>query len=82
MAGNPELNCDPAHGSVRAPWVAWGPYLWADGVKGRKDGLVYVSDDLTATDRTHPSMAGREKVVKLLMDFFKNDPTSRPWFVR
>ena len=82
MAGNPELNCDPAKGAVRAPWVAWGPYLWADGVKGRKDGLVYLRDDLTTTDRTHPSLSGREKVVKLLMDFFKNDPTSRPWFVQ
>ena len=67
---------------MRAPWVAWGPYLWADGVKGRKDGLVYLRDDVTTTDRTHPSLSGREKVVKLLMDFFKNDPTSRPWFAR
>ena len=82
MAGNPEVNCDPAKGPVRAPWVAWGPYLWADGVKGRKDGLVYLRDDVTTTDRTHPSLSGREKVVKLLMDFFKNDPTSRPWFAR
>ncbi len=81
MAGSPALNCDPAKGAVRVPWVAWGPYLWADGVKGRKDGLVYLRDDLGATDRTHPSPSGREKVVKLLMDFLKNDPTSRPWFV-
>jgi hypothetical protein len=81
MAGNPELNCNPAKGTVRAPWVAWGPYLWADGVKGRKDGLVYLRDDVTTTDRTHPSMSGREKVVNLLMSFLKNDPTSRPWFV-
>ncbi|MFB3828213.1 MAG: hypothetical protein ACE15B_15700 [Bryobacteraceae bacterium] len=81
MAGNPELNCDPSRGAVRAPWVAWGPYLWADGVKGRKDGLVYVSDDMAISDRTHPSLSGREKVVKLLLDFFKHDPTSRPWFV-
>jgi hypothetical protein len=82
MAGSPELNCDPAKGAVRAPWAAWGPYLWADGVKGRKDGLVYLRDDLIITDRTHPSPSGRDKVVKLLMDFLKNDPTSRPWFVQ
>lgn len=82
MAAKPELNCDPAKGAVRVPWVAWGPYLWSDGVKGRKDGLVYLRDDLITTDRTHPSPSGKEKVVKLLMDFWKNDPTSRPWFVR
>jgi hypothetical protein len=82
MAGNPELNCDSGRGPVRAPWVAWGPYLWADGIKGRKDGLVYLRDDLIPTDRTHPSMSGREKVVRLLTDFLKNDPTARTWFVR
>jgi len=82
MAGNPDLNCNPAKGAVRAPWVAWGPYLWADGVRGRKDGLVYLRDDVTTTDRTHPSMSGREKVVGLLMSFFKNDPTSRSWFAQ
>jgi hypothetical protein len=82
MAGNAELNCNPAKGAVRAPWVAWGPYLWADGTKGRKDGLVYLVDDVTTKDRTHPSVSGKEKVVNLLMDFLKNDPTSRPWFVR
>ena len=66
---------------VRAPWIAWGPYLWADGVKGRKqDGLVWLKDDF-GRDGTHPSDSGREKVAKLLLDFFKNDPTARPWFV-
>jgi hypothetical protein len=33
IAGNPELNYDPAKGRVRAAWLAWGPYIWADGVK-------------------------------------------------
>jgi len=82
MAGNPELNCDPAKGAVRAPWVAWGPYLWSDGTKGRKDGLVYVRDDLIEKDRTHPSPSGKDKVVDLLMNFLKTSPTSQPWFVR
>ena len=80
IAGKPELNCDPAQGAVRSPWIAWGPHLWADGVKGRKqDSLVWRREDLLE-DGTHPSASGSEKVAKLLLDFLKNDPTSRPWF--
>ncbi len=82
IAGQPELNFDPAKGAVRAPWVAWGPYLWADGVKGRKtDSLIWLAEDLVETDRTHPSESGRRKVAQLLLEFFKTDPTAKPWFL-
>lgn len=81
IVGKPELNCDPAKGAVRSPWLAWGPYLWADGVKARQDGLVYLRQDL-GPDGTHPSMSGREKVARQLLDFMKKDPTARTWFVK
>lgn len=80
IAGQAELNFDPAKGRVRSAWLAWGPYLWADGVKGRKDGLKYIRSDLGA-DGTHPSTSGREKVAKQLLSFLNNNPTSRPWFL-
>lgn len=82
IAGNPELNYDPAKGAVRAPWIEWGPYLWADGLKGRKDGKVIWKREDLGPDGTHPSLSGREKVAGLLMDFLKNDPTSRAWFLQ
>jgi hypothetical protein len=82
IAGKPELNYDPAKGAVRAPWTVWGPYLWGDGLKGRKDGRVVWKREDLGPDGTHPSMLGREKVAKLLMDFLKTDATSRPWFVK
>jgi len=81
LAGKPELNYDPAKGPVRAPWVEWGPYLWADGVKPSKSGLSYVREDYTEADGTHPTPSGRMKVAKLLMEFMKTDATARGWFL-
>jgi hypothetical protein len=82
IKGNPELNYDPGKGRVRAPWLAWGPYLWADGTKGRRqDRLVWLREDLVA-DGTHPSPSGRQKVGELLLHFLKTDPTARSWFLR
>jgi hypothetical protein len=81
IAGDPALNFHPERGPVRAPWLSWGPYLWADGVKPRGDGLTYARSDF-GPDGTHPSnVDGRTKVGKLLLDFFKTDPTTRPWFL-
>ncbi len=64
-----------------SPWLAWGPYLWTDGTKGRTDSFVWTRDDCAA-DGTHPSDAGRRKVADLLLKFFKNEPTAQPWFVK
>ena len=80
ISGNPELNYDPAKGPVKAPWLAWGPYLWTDGVKGRNDGLTWGPADVVK-DGTHPSPSGSDKVAKLLLDFLKTDSTARPWFL-
>jgi hypothetical protein len=66
-------------GRLRGPWIGWGPYLWTDGEKGRADGLTWTCDDVRR-DGTHPSAAGTSKVARLLLRFFKTDPTSKGWF--
>ncbi|SRR6266545_389247 len=71
---------DRIAGKLKGPWVGWGPYLWTDGLRGRRDGLEWTCDDVE-DDGTHPSKTGIQKVVSLLMTFFKNDPTARRWFV-
>ncbi len=78
--GDAELNFDPARGDVKAPWIAWGPYLWADGHNPRSDGLTWLETDLV-WDCTHPSPQGEEKVARMLMDFLKSDSTARGWFL-
>jgi hypothetical protein len=77
--GDPGLNHDPNAGVVRAPLLFWGPYLWADGMNPRSDGLTWLPFDLES-DRVHPSAAGEQKVAGLLADFFAADPTAAPWW--
>lgn len=82
IQGDPSLNYDPDQGEVRSPWLAWGPYLWADGLVPRGDGLIWLCQDFRAGDGTHPSLSGQRKVANMLLDFFKNDSTTSPWFLR
>jgi hypothetical protein len=63
-----------------APWIAWGPYMWADGTNARSDGLIWARADLQS-DGTHPSQSGQQKVGAMLLDFLKREPTARAWFL-
>ncbi len=78
--GSPGLNFDPGNGPVQAAWLSWGPYLWADGLGPRDDGLTWECADF-ANDGTHPSSTGSSKVASLLIDFFRNDPIASRWYV-
>lgn len=82
IKGDAALNYDAAKGPVKAPLLLWGPYMWADGTKPRAgDGLVYLLSDL-GPDGTHPSDAGRDKVARLMLNFYKTDPLARTWFAK
>lgn len=77
---------DPVAGSLdyrtgEAPWLAWGPYLWANGTTPRQgDGVFYEPADLQA-DGTHPSPSGMQKVGTQLLTFFKTSQFSSCWFL-
>lgn len=66
-------------GGFTGPWLAWGPYLWTDGMAGRRDGLIWECADVVP-DGTHPSSSGRQKVAALLLQFFQTDQTAQSWF--
>jgi hypothetical protein len=63
-----------------APLIVWGPYLWASGTTRRSDGFFWNREDFEE-DGTHPSQSGETKVAGMLMDFFKNSPYAKCWFV-
>ena len=79
IAGADSLEFDPANGPVQAPWLSWGPYLWADGLTPRSDGMTWACSAFAA-DGTHPSASGRNIVADQLLAFFKTDDTTAPWF--
>jgi hypothetical protein len=58
LRGEGDLNYDPAKGKVAAPWLSWGPYLWANGKTKRADGFFYEENDF-GKDGTHPSAMGQ-----------------------
>lgn len=63
-----------------APWIGWGPYLWAYGNQARSDGLQWLPLDFQQTDGTRPSPSGVQKVGALLLTFFEQDPRAACWF--
>jgi len=82
LKGDPTVNYDPAKGPVKAPWMSWGPYIWANGEKPRSDGFHFVLADFMENDQMHESPTGQIKVGNQMLQFFKTDPTTRTWFVK
>jgi hypothetical protein len=74
---------DPRAGNLGpavAPWIGWGPDLWAPGATPRRDGLTWLPADFRL-DGLHPDTSGVRKAGGLLLAFFKGSPQSRCWFL-
>jgi hypothetical protein len=74
-----EERINKANVDRRIPWVSWGPYLWADGLTPRSDGLTWERSDFEP-DGVHLSAQGALKVATKLFEFFESDPSAQPWF--
>jgi hypothetical protein len=66
--------------SGEGAWLAWGPYMWTDGLRGRSDGFIWRCEYHALDGHTGP--LGAKVLAGLLLDFFKTNETARPWFVR
>jgi len=81
LDGDPRLNYNPGLGPVNAPWVAWGPYYWGNGMTPRPEGLVWTCQDVLP-DGTHPTTpTGVQKVADEMLNFFLTSETVTPWFL-
>jgi len=83
---------DPVAGDLSygsAPWIAWGPYFWADGPIPRSDGLVWCDGQIGAPCNgeldfspagLHLNNTGATKSANLLLNFFTTSTYTAPWF--
>ena len=82
IKGDKALSYDSTSGAAKSPWLSWGPYLWANGATKNSEGLSFDEKDFSSGDGTHESPSGQEKVGKQLLKFFKNDSTTKSWFLK
>lgn len=71
-----------SYAAGKAPLLLWGPYLWADGEKGRKAGDLAYSQSDYRDDGTHPGPTGQLKIAQQLLTFFTTDSTAKAWFAK
>jgi hypothetical protein len=77
-----QISGDAELALTKTPLLLWGPYLWAEGEKGRKiDDLKWERSDFVG-DGVHPSETGRAKVANLLLNFLTEDALAKGWFGR
>ena len=82
LNGVADMNYNAANGPVMAPWVAWGPYFWANGLLARSDGLTWPCYYFES-DGQHPDLktGGSEQDASMLMNFLKTDDATASWFL-
>ena len=82
ITGDPSLRyMEP--GKV-APFLAWGPPLWADGeIPNEYSGLSWNCELEFAPDGGgyHMTNVGKDKVGEILIDFFKTDTLGKSWYL-
>ena len=58
LKGDAELNFDAGKGAVKAPWLSWGPYLWAEGSTRR--GRLLLQPGRLSRRRPHAPRTSRD----------------------
>lgn len=76
-----EQHIDSHRAGKNTPFVAWGPYIWANGTETNSEGLEWLVGDFELKDGIHPGPTAEAKVAGRLLSFFESHPTTAPWFV-
>lgn len=76
---NPDMGSVAPSGKT-APWISWGPYLWANGEQPRADQLSWARGDYDSTG-LRSSRQGEGKMGWLIFSFFKTSAHTRCWFL-
>lgn len=66
-----------------APFISWGPYLWADGITPRDYDSLYWDcevDFRADGGGFHLNGFGKDKLAYILHDFFTTDTLSEIWY--
>lgn len=74
IRGNPALKFT-SPGAV-APWIAWAPYVWADGTT--TSGAKWECSDFV--DSVHLSSQGQAKIGLDMDAFYNSASTATPWY--
>ena len=67
-----------------APWMAWGPHVWADGERANEwDGLQWFCETDYGPEGGgyHLSYGGVTKEANMLIDWAKSHPVTKKWFL-
>lgn len=67
-----------------APWLAWGPYFWANGSEAKLGGPSWVPADFdlgAPSLGTQLSPQGQSKTSLVLLRFFELSPFSKCWLM-
>ncbi len=67
-----------------APWMAWGPHVWADGERANEwDGLQWFCETDYNPDGGgyHLSYGGVTKEANMIIDWAKSNPVTKKWFL-
>jgi hypothetical protein len=64
-----------------APWLTWGPYLWATSTP-RADGLFWLISHFDTKDGVHFSKSGETKASGWMMGWFNASPFSMCWLLK
>lgn len=64
------------------PWLAWGPYFWANGTCANADGTSWEPADFEdGGNNVHPALPGEIKAAALLEQFFSSDVRASAWYL-